>query len=86
MYYAIRVPHCVASLLQMKVYKFGNLFLQQLSGIPIGGPISGAVFGLVCSRSEANVDELSWKSLRSRFGLSRIGLKQSHSLATSTVS
>ena len=57
-----RIRHCVDRLLAMDIYRFGDGFVQQETGIPIGGPISGVVLDIVCSVLEYLFDKL-WETL-----------------------
>ena len=51
-FFASKLRTCINGLLQMRTYRIGNLFLRQVKGIPIGGPISGAILDLVLARAE----------------------------------
>ena len=42
-----KIKKCVEALLGLTLYKFGDMFLEQLKGIPIGGPISGIILRIV---------------------------------------
>ena len=57
-----RIRHCVDRLLAMDIYRFGDGFVQQETGIPIGGPISGVVLDIVCSVLEYLFDK-RWETL-----------------------
>ena len=47
-------------LLQVRVFRLGDKYLVQLSGIPIGGPISGAALEAVLCVYEDAVDKIGW--------------------------
>ena len=44
----------------MRIYKFGNAFLYQKSGIPIGGPVSGNILESVLCVAEHEYDTFRW--------------------------
>ena len=56
-------------LARLRVYVFGNLFLHQVSGIPIGGPVSGAILESVLCVAEHNFDHFRWKRFAHEVGL-----------------
>ena len=41
-FFLSKVSSCMRALLELRWYKFGDKYLVQVSGIPIGGPVSGA--------------------------------------------
>ena len=55
-FFASKARTCTEGLLRMRTYRIGNLFLKQVKGIPIGGPISGAILDLVLARAECHFD------------------------------
>ena len=52
-----KIAHCMRSLVQLRWYKFGNFYLWQKAGIPIGGPVSGAVLDSVLAVDERVFDK-----------------------------
>ena len=59
-FFSSKLKTCVRGLLDMRVFRIGNLFLRQAKGIPIGGPISGAILDLVLASAECIFDTFSW--------------------------
>ena len=59
-FYISKVENCMRSLVNLKIFRFGNLFLQQVSGIPIGGPVSGTVLEGVLSLDEHMFEQYVW--------------------------
>ena len=59
-FFASKLRTCIKGLLEMRTYRIGNLFLRQVKGIPIGGPISGAILDLVLARAECKFDTVLW--------------------------
>ena len=57
------------SLVQLRWYKFGNAYLWQKAGIPIGGPVSGAVLEAVLSVGEHIFDKFKWPTIAEQLGL-----------------
>ena len=55
-FYMSKVASCIRSLLDLRVFRFGDKFLVLISGIPIGGPISGAILDLVLAKAECHYD------------------------------
>lgn len=53
----------------MMTYRIGNLFLRQVKGIPIGGPISGAILDLVLARAECHFDIFVWPKVARQWNL-----------------
>lgn len=51
-FYLSKVAHCMRSLVKLRWFKFGNMYLHQKVGIPIGGPVSGAVLEAIFSVDE----------------------------------
>ena len=58
-------------LTMMRIYKLGAYFLAQIYGIPIGGPISGAILDIVMAVLQADFDTDMWPRIA---GKSRITL------------
>ena len=56
-FYLSKVSSCMQSLLKLRWYRFGDLFLEQVSGIPIGGPVSGAVLESVLCVDEDSFEQ-----------------------------
>ena len=46
-FFLSKVSSCMRALLELRCYKFGDKHLVQVSGIPIGGPVSGAALEAV---------------------------------------
>ena len=64
-----KLAHCARSLLQMKAYRLGTSHVvRQLSGIPIGGPISGVVLDLCLALLEEEFDLTMWPDIISACG------------------
>ena len=57
------------ALIQCRFYQFGSHFLFQKCGIPIGGPVSGAVLDCVLSVQENSFDKFIWPRLAHQLGL-----------------
>ena len=55
-FYLSKIEKTMRSLIKCRFYKFGWHFLYQKSGIPIGGPVSGAVLDCVLSVQESSYD------------------------------
>ena len=68
-FFLSKVSHCMRGLVKLRWFKFGNLFLHQRSGIPIGGPVSGAVLEGVLSIDEDMFDKFGWVDFSKKFGL-----------------
>ena len=47
-----KIAQCMRSLVKLRWYKFGDRYLYQKVGIPIGGPVSGIVLEAVLSVDE----------------------------------
>ena len=47
----------VFGFLGMRIFRLGDVFLEQLQGIPIGGPLSGCILEIVLSRCETLYDK-----------------------------
>ena len=47
-----KLEQCVYSLLSLNLFRVGNRVLKQCKGIPIGGPISGAILRAVLATIE----------------------------------
>lgn len=61
-YHLSKVSHCKRSLVKLRFYRFGNLFLHEVSGIPIGGLVSGAVLKAVLSVDEHYFESFGWST------------------------
>ena len=57
------------SLIKLRWYLFGNRILEQVSGIPIGGPVSGAALEAVLSIDEDAFDKFGWKRFAAQYNL-----------------
>ena len=55
-YFMSKVASCVRSLPKLRIFRFGSKLIVQLSGIPIGGPISGAALEAVLCVDEYMFD------------------------------
>ena len=55
---------------QIRWYKFGDRYLYQKVGIPIGGPVSGIVLEAVLSVDEYIFEKCGWEKLATSIGLS----------------
>ena len=55
-----KVSSCMRALLELRWYKFGDKYLVQVSGIPIGGPVSGAALEAVLCVDEDTFDKFGW--------------------------
>ena len=53
----------------MRVYKCGSLYLRQVEGIPIGGPISMSILDTVLSRCEYMFDKYGWRYYSRKYNL-----------------
>ena len=69
-FYLNQIKHCVESLLKLNIFRWGDVFLRQVWGIPIGGPLSGAVLCAALGRLESMFDKYGWKNLSKQWGLS----------------
>ena len=69
-FFLSKVSKCMRSLLQLRWFKFGNKYLFQKSGIPIGGPVSGASLEAVLCVDEDMFDKLGWYSFSKKLGIS----------------
>ena len=56
-------------LAQFRWYTFGDKFLYRKSGIPIGGPVSGAVLEAALSVDEDSFDKFGWKTYSAKLGI-----------------
>lgn len=56
-----RVLQATFVLLQMVIFKFGNWYVQQVSGLPIGGPVSSVVLEFCLAWLEERMDKYKWK-------------------------
>ena len=54
------IRKCVMAYMQMRIYRCGDLFATQLSGVPIGGPLSSSILRLVLGAREHTFDQLDW--------------------------
>ena len=59
-----KIRKSIKSLLAMCVYRVGNVFIRQESGIPIGGPVSGVILEICCEVLEHRFDTYTWPSKR----------------------
>ena len=57
-------------LVKLRWYQFGNLILYQVSGIPIGGPVSGAVLEAVLGVDEDMFEQIGWVEFSRSIGIS----------------
>ena len=64
-----RVAHGMRTLARLKFYKVGNSFLYQRSGIPIDGPVSGAILESTLCMVEHKYDKFRWPVFASKCGL-----------------
>ena len=55
------ILRCVRSYLHFHVYKMGNVYLLQTKGVPIGGPLSGALLDVTQASAEYWFDNHTWK-------------------------
>ena len=60
---------CTNALRKMLVYKVGNVYIRQRKGLPIGGPISGAILEACLANLEQTFDRRVWPSICAKFGL-----------------
>ena len=51
------IKKCVDSYLMLRVFRVGNRFVQQVSGVPIGGPVSSALLRRILSSCERRFDD-----------------------------
>ena len=65
-YKLMTIIHCAKCFLVMRFYRMGDRFLMQLEGVPIGGPMSGALLRLVLSRRECAFDQAVWPTFATR--------------------
>ena len=56
-FFLSKVIFCMKSLLKLRWFRFGDQFLLQASGIPIGGPVSGAALEAVLCIDEDVFDK-----------------------------
>ena len=59
-FFLSKVSSCMRVLLELRCYKFGDKYLVQVSGIPIGGPVSGAALEAVLCVDEDTFDKFGW--------------------------
>ena len=59
-FFLSKISHCMRSLIQLRWFKFGDKYLLQTAGIPIGGPVSGAVLEAVLSVDENMFEKFEW--------------------------
>ena len=69
-FYLSKIEKSMRALVECRWYRFGNNFIFQKSGIPIGGPVSGAILDGVLSVQESNFDSFSWPSFARMCGIS----------------
>ena len=60
-FYVSKVEHCMREPIKLRWFKFGDKYLIQKSGIPIGGPVSGAVRESVVSVDEDVFEKFGWE-------------------------
>ena len=65
-FFLSKVAHGMRTLAKLRYYKFGNSFLYQCSGIPIGGPVSGAILESVLCMEEHRFDRFRWPQVAAR--------------------
>ena len=59
--YLSKISHCMRSLSKLRWYKIGYKYLYQKIGIPIGGPVSGAILEAVFFMDEYSFDKFGWE-------------------------
>ena len=65
---SITILQCLKCYLNMRVYRFGNMFVEQVSGVPIGGWLSSCLLNLTASASES-IFEAKWLSFAAPYGI-----------------
>ena len=68
-FYLSKVEHCMRGLAKFRWYIFGDKFLYQKEGIPIGGPVSGAILEGVLSVDEHVFEQFGWKVFADSLGI-----------------
>ena len=61
-----RLAKCTRALLAMRFYVIGNLMLEQVRGIPIGGPISAVLLDITLAQCEYGAEKHLWREVKSR--------------------
>ena len=56
-------------LARLRWYRFGDRYLEQVSGMPIGGPVSGAALEAVLSVDEHMFDKFGWGRSSKKLGV-----------------
>ena len=65
-----RVRHCALTILNMRHFRLGaDSVATQVTGIPTGGPISGACLNASFAAEEELFDKFGWSRLSQRLGL-----------------
>ena len=54
------IQRCVEAYLKFRIYRLGDRFVEQTTGVPIGGFMSSSLLGLVLSAAEARFDSCGW--------------------------
>ena len=60
-------------LVELRWFKFGDRYLRQEAGIPIGGPVSGAVLEAVLSVDEFLFERFGWDKYAQFIGITGPG-------------
>jgi hypothetical protein len=66
-----KLYRAVEVLLRFTLFIFGNLYLEQVCGIPIGGPISGVILEFCLGYLEEDADKSLWQRFRAGTTLQR---------------
>ena len=69
MFWLSRVRCCVECLLNLRFFRVGDRFLMQVYGVPIGGPISGAILDVCLTSLEEKFDKKRWPDIAAQCGL-----------------
>ena len=69
-FYLSKIERSMRALVKCRWYKFGSSFIFQKTGIPIGGPVSGAILDGVLSVQESNYDKFPWPKFAKTCGIS----------------
>ena len=62
------IRRCVSSYMKLRIFRFCNIFLQQISGVPIGGWLSSSLLNLCASTCESKL-EARWPDLCKKYNL-----------------
>ena len=65
----------VEAYLQFKIYRVGVFFVQQVSGVPVGGFLSSALLFLYLSSCEDYFDKHLWPGIARHFNLPNVRQK-----------